>query len=113
MSHFIQLHLLTAYPPATLNRDDLGRPKTAGMGGRALVRVASQWLKRTWRTSPVFEVALAGHLGSRTREMGHKIHARLLEGGLSKSVAAGATEAIVKPFGAVETKKKERLFAHK
>ena len=31
MSRFIQLHLLTSYPPANLNRDDLGRPKTAMM----------------------------------------------------------------------------------
>ncbi len=33
MSRFIQIHLLTAYPPANLNRDDQGRPKTAKMGG--------------------------------------------------------------------------------
>jgi len=33
MSQFIQLHILTSYPPANLNRDDLGRPKTAVMGG--------------------------------------------------------------------------------
>jgi len=33
MSRFLQLHFLTSYPPANLNRDDLGRPKTAKMGG--------------------------------------------------------------------------------
>ena len=33
MNRFLQLHLLTAYPPANLNRDDQGRPKTARMGG--------------------------------------------------------------------------------
>lgn len=33
MTTFIQLHLLTAYAPANLNRDESGRPKTAFMGG--------------------------------------------------------------------------------
>ncbi len=40
MSTFIQLHLLTSYPPANLNRDDLGRPKTAFMGGAERLRVS-------------------------------------------------------------------------
>ena len=33
MTCFVQLHLLTFYPPANLNRDDTGRPKTAVVGG--------------------------------------------------------------------------------
>ena len=51
MSQFIQLHLLTMYPPSNLNRDDLGRPKTAIVGGTERLRVSSQSLKRAWRTS--------------------------------------------------------------
>ena len=51
MSTFIQLHLLTSYPPANLNRDDLGRPKTAFMGGAERLRVSSQSPKRHWRTA--------------------------------------------------------------
>ena len=39
MSTFVQLHLLTSYPPSNLNRDDLGRPKTAVMGGKTRLRV--------------------------------------------------------------------------
>ncbi len=54
MSQFIQLHLLTAYPPSNLNRDDLGRPKTALVGGTERLRVSSQSLKRAWRTSDLF-----------------------------------------------------------
>ena len=61
MSRFVQLHLLTSYPPANLNRDDLGRPKTAVVGGTERLRISSQSLKRAWRTSEVFESALAGH----------------------------------------------------
>jgi len=55
MNRFVQLHLLTSYPPANLNRDDLGRPKTAKMGGFDRLRVSSQSLKRAWRTSEIFE----------------------------------------------------------
>ena len=55
MTQFIQLHLLTSYPPSNLNRDDLGRPKSAQIGGVGRLRVSSQSLKRAWRTSEVFQ----------------------------------------------------------
>ncbi len=48
MTTFIQLHLLTAYPPSNLNRDDLGRPKTAIVGGAERLRISSQSLHRAW-----------------------------------------------------------------
>lgn len=62
MTTFIQLHLLTAYPAANLNRDDTGAPKTVVLGGATRLRVSSQSLKRAWRTSALFEQALAGIL---------------------------------------------------
>ena len=68
MSRFIQLHLLTAYPPANLNRDDMGSPKTAKMGGYDRLRVSSQCLKRTWRTSEIFGNAI--DKGVRTKMIG-------------------------------------------
>ncbi len=55
MSKFIQLHLLTSYAPSNLNRDDLGRPKTAKMGGFDRLRVSSQSLKRNWRVSELLK----------------------------------------------------------
>jgi CRISPR system Cascade subunit CasC len=70
MSTFIQLHLLTSYPPSNLNRDDLGRPKTAVMGGKTRLRISSQSLKRAWRTSEIFKTALDGHIGTRSRKIG-------------------------------------------
>ncbi|WP_136247110.1 type I-E CRISPR-associated protein Cas7/Cse4/CasC [Halomonas borealis] len=101
MSHFIQLHLLTAYPPANLNRDDLGRPKTAIMGGAKRLRVSSQSLKRTWRTSALFEEALGQHRGQRTKRVGIEAERRLSEKGIKdKDARAWATE-IAKVFGDV------------
>ncbi len=73
MTDFVQLHLLVSYPPANLNRDDLGRPKTATMGNTLRLRVSSQSLKRAWRTSEVFDCALTGHLGVRTKMLGDLI----------------------------------------
>lgn len=80
MSTFIQLHLLTSYPPANLNRDDLGRPKTAFMGGAPRLRISSQSLKRAWRTSDLFQEALSGHFGTRTKRLGGYVYAALLSG---------------------------------
>ena len=80
MSEFIQLHILASYPPSNLNRDDLGRPKTAVMGGSQRLRVSSQSLKRAWRESDIFKEALSGHIGIRTKEMGVHIYKALTTG---------------------------------
>lgn len=107
MSQFIQMHLLTAYPPANLNRDDLGRPKTAIMGGAKRLRVSSQSLKRTWRTSALFEEAMGQHRGTRTKRIGLEAEKRLLEKGVKeKDARAWATE-IAKVFGEVANKEIE------
>lgn len=86
MSTFVQLHLLTSYPPANLNRDDLGRPKTAVMGGVQRLRVSSQSLKRAWRDSDLFQEALSGHLGTRTKRLGAYIYGALLSGSSLKDL---------------------------
>lgn len=46
---FIQLHTLTSYPSALLNRDDIGFAKTLPFGGTIRTRVSSQCLKYHWR----------------------------------------------------------------
>ncbi|NBB75114.1 MAG: type I-E CRISPR-associated protein Cas7/Cse4/CasC [Bacteroidetes bacterium] len=46
---FIQLHTLTSYPSALLNRDDAGFAKTLPFGGTTRTRVSSQCLKYHWR----------------------------------------------------------------
>lgn len=80
MSEFIQLHILTSYPPSNLNRDDLGRPKTAMMGGTQRLRVSSQSLKRAWRESDIFKDTLSDHIGIRTKEMGVYVYKALTTG---------------------------------
>lgn len=102
MSRFIQLHLLTAYPPANLNRDDQGSPKTAKMGGYDRLRVSSQCLKRTWRTSDLFQAAVGSHLGTRTKLLGLEIYNKLLAGGVKEKDAKEWTKSIAGVFGALK-----------
>ncbi|MFQ3789990.1 type I-E CRISPR-associated protein Cas7/Cse4/CasC [Halomonas sp. A29] len=99
MSHFIQLHLLTSYPPSNLNRDDLGRPKTAFMGGARRLRVSSQSLKRNWRTSNLFEAAVNGHKGTRTKRLGGEVYKRMTSAGADEKVAGSSAEKIAGVFG--------------
>lgn len=102
MSEFIQLHFLTAYPPANLNRDDLGRPKTAMLGGSTRLRVSSQCLKRTWRTSDVFRGTLNDALGSRTTRVGEDTYAKLLEAKVPEDKARAVAVEVATRFGKVD-----------
>ena len=99
MSRFIQLHLLTSYPPANLNRDDLGSPKTAVMGGSTRLRISSQSLKRAWRTSSIFEESLKGHIGTRTKQVGKSAYKKLIDNGFKEKDAKKWIKEITDKFG--------------
>ena len=106
MSRFLQLHVLTSYPPANLNRDDQGRPKTAKMGGVDRLRVSSQSLKRAWRTSELFQSALDGHLGKRTKRVGLEVRDRLVTLGVDEKKAKTWAQSIAKEFGKLKSENK-------
>jgi CRISPR system Cascade subunit CasC len=99
MSRFLQLHLLTFYPPSNLNRDDTGRPKTATVGGVPRLRISSQALKRAWRTSSVFAERLREHLGERTQRFGEEIERHLRERGIAPDRALAIARDIAQHFG--------------
>lgn len=103
MSKFIQIHVLTSYPPANLNRDDLGRPKTAIMGGAQRLRVSSQSLKRAWRTSDLMKQAMDGHVGVRTKAAGREVEARLVARGLAEEKAKEWAGKIAARFGKIKS----------
>jgi CRISPR system Cascade subunit CasC len=105
-ARFVQLHLLTSYPPSNLNRDDTGRPKTALVGDATRLRISSQSLKRAWRTSEAFESALAGRLGTRTKRVGNEVHQLLLKGGIDDKAAREWARAIAGQFGKPKSDKK-------
>ena len=99
MTDFLQLHLLTAYGPSNLNRDDTGRPKSVVFGGVPRLRISSQSLKRAWRTSDVFAARLDGHLADRTQRLGKDILDRLTEGGMDEAQALEVARNIASAFG--------------
>lgn len=75
---FVEFHVLASHVPSNLNRDDLGTPKTAMFGGERRLRISSQCLKRTWRTSQYFRGELAEtELGVRTLRLPDLVFERL------------------------------------
>ncbi len=108
MTTFIQLHLLTAYPAANLNRDDTGAPKTVVLGGATRLRISSQSLKRAWRTSELFEQALAGSIGIRTGRIAREAAKILIESGIEEKKAIAWVEKIANCFGKVKADKKAK-----
>jgi CRISPR system Cascade subunit CasC len=106
MSRFIQLHLLTNYPPSNLNRDDTGRPKTAQVGDATRLRISSQSQKRAWRTSDVFEASLSGHVGTRTKRMGVELFKLLKNGSVSEKEARAWARLIAGVFGKIKSEKR-------
>lgn len=106
MSRFLQLHLLTFYPPSNVNRDDTGNPKTAVVGGVTRLRISSQALKRAWRTSDIFTRALAGHMGQRTQRLGDEIFRYLREEkGMAEKTALEIARSIAGVYGKVKAEK--------
>ena len=45
----VEFHILQSFPVTCLNRDDVGAPKTAVIGGTTRARVSSQCWKRQVR----------------------------------------------------------------
>ncbi len=88
----VQIHMIQNHSPSNLNRDDTGSPKEALFGGVLRARISSQCIKRSIRQSRLFQEAMKGHLGKRTRKFPAELRKALLDQGLDPETA----EAIVK-----------------
>ena len=87
----IEFHILQSFPVTCLNRDDVGAPKTAIVGGVTRARVSSQCWKR--------QVRLAMHelgvkLGIRTKKAEEIFTRACLQAGASESQAAACGKKI-------------------
>ncbi|MDD4573634.1 MAG: type I-E CRISPR-associated protein Cas7/Cse4/CasC [Sphaerochaeta sp.] len=87
----LEFHILQSFPVTCLNRDDVGAPKTAIVGGVTRARVSSQAWKR--------QVRLAMHdfgikLAVRTKFVEDKIARYCSEDGASEEVAKEISNAI-------------------
>lgn len=65
---FLDIHAIQAVPPANINRDDTGSPKTAQFGGITRARVSSQCWKRAIRNY-FKEYSSINNVGMRTNEL--------------------------------------------
>jgi CRISPR system Cascade subunit CasC len=72
------------------------------MGGVDRLRISSQCLKRSWRKSDVFQIALDGHIGDRTKRFGRKIYQKLLAGSIGEKDAVAWARMIAGCFGKLE-----------
>lgn len=111
MKRFVQLHVLTEYPPSNPNRDDQGRPKQAIVGGTPRLRLSSQSIKRAIRTSAYFEQGLQGHLGTRTKHIREKIALHLIGQGVEAGPAGKTADEVAKVFGKLEKSKEKKADA--
>ncbi|WP_372023427.1 type I-E CRISPR-associated protein Cas7/Cse4/CasC (plasmid) [Tistrella mobilis] len=108
MTTFLQLHLLTVYPPSNPNRDDQGRPKEARYGGTPRLRLSSQSIKRALRFSEPFRVGLAGNLGQRTKLIGNEIRKHLEAQDVPADEAYRIASEVAKAFGKLAAQDKKR-----
>lgn len=95
----VELHILQNFPPANLNRDDTGTPKDCEFGGVRRARISSQCIKRSIRTSPVFQSAMDHSIGIRSKRTGEHVAGTLHDAhGYSESEAIELAEAALGEF---------------
>ena len=87
----VEFHILQSFPVTCLNRDDVGAPKSAIVGGVPRARVSSQCWKR--------QVRLALHdmgvrLGMRTKRVAELLQKACLDKGAPEDKAAACAAAI-------------------
>lgn len=92
---FLQIHTLTSYAAALLNRDDAGLAKRIPFGNAERMRVSSQCLKKHWRDDFHRSLKLPGGIRSRLF-FEREILPRIVEAGVADETAAKLTEALLK-----------------
>lgn len=99
---FLQIHTLTSYPGALLNRDDQGFAKRLPFGGVTRTRVSSQCLKRHWRmfqgeySLATIDGGKGVDLSIRSRETFERFVVEpLIEEGVDPELARAATDAVM------------------
>jgi CRISPR system Cascade subunit CasC len=96
---FVQIHFLTSYAAALLNRDDSGLAKRLPYGGAMRTRVSSQCQKRHWRVSDsVF--ALGNIDGAEDSFRSRDLVTKLIRGPFEGQVPAAVLDAVEPLFQA-------------
>ncbi len=97
----LEIHILQSFPPANLNRDENGMPKSTVFGGRPRARISSQCQKRAVR---LFYQANAdidpSHFAQRSRAWMPELKALLTKAGIAEEKAAIAAKLALEILGA-------------
>ncbi len=92
---FLQIHTLTSYAAALLNRDDAGLAKRIPFGNAERMRVSSQCLKKHWRDELHRALDLPGGIRSRMF-FEREVFRRVVADGVTEETAKQMTEALLK-----------------
>lgn len=92
---FLQIHTLTSYAAALLNRDDAGLAKRIPFGNAERMRVSSQCLKKHWRDELHRALDLPGGIRSRMF-FEREIFRRVVISGVDDGTAKQMTETLLK-----------------
>ena len=91
----IEYHILQSFPVTCLNRDDVGAPKTAIVGGNTRARVSSQCWKRQVRLAmPEFGIKL----GIRSKKIADFVAKACIESGALEEQAIACGKVISDSF---------------
>lgn len=100
----IEFHILQSFPVTCLNRDDVGAPKTAMIGGVSRARVSSQCWKRAVRLA-MHDVS-GVELGTRTKLLSDLVASACKEMGATPEQAKACGDKIEQIFIQSDSKKK-------
>lgn len=96
----LEIHLLQSFPPANLNRDENGMPKTTQFGGKPRARISSQCQKRATRLHyQEFADLDARHFAHRSRAWLPELIEALQKQGIEGSSAELAAREILTTLG--------------
>jgi CRISPR system Cascade subunit CasC len=97
----LEIHVLQSFPPANLNRDENGMPKSTVFGGRPRARISSQCQKRAVRLFYQDQAAIdASHFAQRSRAWLPELKALLTAADLPEEPATAAAKLALEVLGA-------------
>jgi CRISPR system Cascade subunit CasC len=97
----LEIHILQSFPPANLNRDENGMPKSTVFGGRPRARISSQCQKRATRLFYQNNFSLdADQLAQRSRAWMPELKTLLVEQGIDEPKAEIAAKLSLEVLGA-------------
>jgi len=97
----LEIHILQSFPPANLNRDENGMPKSTVFGGRPRARISSQCQKRAARLFYQENAAIdEAHFAQRSRSWMPELKALLTGTGIAEEKAVIAAKLALEILGA-------------